>query len=113
MQVYHSHPLKQGSYLCSLLLHLRKGWYLHLKDQGWTFTKSPTPGSIFSTTNFNHTGIVAGVIDENTMVIVEANFNHKNDTFEEFISLPDWAMRIVPTDYYKKGVGYVYCNPPQ
>ncbi len=87
--------------------------YLHLKDQGWTFTKSPTPGSIFSTTNFNHTGIVAGVIDENTMVIVEANFNHKNDTFEEFISLPDWAMRIVPTDYYKKGVGYVYCNPPQ
>ena len=46
------------------------------------------------------------------MVIVEANFNHKNDTFEEFISLPDWAMRIVPTDYYKKGVGYVYCNPP-
>ena len=87
--------------------------YLHLKDQGWTFTKSPTPGSIFSTTNFNHTGIVAGVIDENTMVIVEANFNHKNDTFEEFISLPDWAMRIVPIDYYKKGVGYVYCNPPQ
>ena len=87
--------------------------YLHLKDQGWTFTKSPTPGSIFSTTNFNHTGIVAGVLDENTMVIVEANFNHKNDTFEEFISLPDWAMRIVPTDYYKKGVGYVYCNPPQ
>ena len=87
--------------------------YLHLKDQGWTFTKSSTPGSIFSTTNFNHTGIVAGVLDENTMVIVEANFNHKNDTFEEFISLPDWAMRIVPTDYYKKGVGYVYCNPPQ
>ena len=87
--------------------------YLHLKDQGWTFTKSPTPGSIFSTTNFNHTGIVAGVIDEDTMVIVEANFNHKNDTFEEFISLPDWAMRIVSTHQYKKGVGYVYCNPPQ
>ena len=87
--------------------------YQHLKDQGWTFTKSPTPGSIFSTTNFNHTGIVAGVINEDTMVIVEANFNHKNDTFEEFISLPDWAMRIVSTHQYKKGVGYVYCNPPQ
>ena len=87
--------------------------YLHLKDQGWTFTKSPTPGSIFSTTNFNHTGIVAGVIDEDTMIIVEGNFNHKNDTLKEFISLPDWAMRIVSTHQYKKGVGYVYCNPPQ
>ncbi len=87
--------------------------YQHLKDQGWTFTKSPTPGSIFSTTNFNHTGIVAGVIDEDTMIIVEGNFNHKNDTLQEFISLPDWAMRIVSTHQYKKGVGYVYCNPPQ
>ncbi len=87
--------------------------YLHLKDQGWTFTESPTPGSIFSTTNFNHVGIVAGVIDEDTMIIVEGNFNHKNDTLEEFVSLPDWAMRTVSTHYYKKGVGYVFCNPPK
>ncbi len=83
--------------------------YQHLKDQGWTFSRSPSPGAIFSTTNFNHVGIVAGVIDEDTMVIVEGNFNHKNDTFSEFISLSDWAMRTVSTHYYKKGVGYVFC----
>ena len=86
--------------------------YQHLKDEGWTFSRSPSPGAIFSTTNFNHVGIVAGVIDEETMIIVEGNFNHKNDTFSEFISLPDWAMRTVSTHYYKKGVGYVFCNPP-
>ena len=87
--------------------------YQHLKDRGWTYSRLPSPGSIFSTTNFNHVGIVAGVIDENTMVIVEGNFNHKNDTLSEFISLPDWSMRIVSTREYKPGVGFVFCNPPQ
>ncbi|MBR0418181.1 MAG: CHAP domain-containing protein [Erysipelotrichaceae bacterium] len=87
--------------------------YQNLKDQGWTFSRSPSPGAVFSTTNFNHVGIVAGVIDEDTMIIVEANFNHKNDTFKEFISLPDWAMRVVSTKQYKPGVGFIYCNPPQ
>ena len=87
--------------------------YSHLKNKGWTFSKSPSPGAIFSTTNFNHTGIVAGVLNEDHMVIVEGNFNHSNDTFEEFISLSDWSMRITSTHEYKKGVGYVFCNPPQ
>ena len=87
--------------------------YHSLKEQGWTFSRSPSPGAVFSTTNFNHVGIVAGVLDGDTMIIVEGNFNHRNDTFAEFISLPDWAMRTVSVHYYKKGVGYVFCNPPQ
>ena len=85
----------------------------HLKDRGWTYSRSPSPGAVFSTTNFEHTGIVAGVIDEDTMIIVEGNFNHKNDTFKEFISLPDWSMRTVSTRQYKPGVGFVFANPPQ
>ena len=87
--------------------------YQRLKEKSWTFSRSPSPGAIFSTTNFNHVGIVAGVIDEDTMIIVEGNFNHKNDTFKEFVSLPDWVMRTVSTRQYKKGVGYVFCNPPK
>lgn len=86
--------------------------YQHLKDQGWTYSRSPSPGAIFSTTNFNHVGIVAGVIDDNTMIIVEGNFNHRNDTLQEFINLPDWSMRTVSTKQYKPGVGFVFCNPP-
>ena len=87
--------------------------YKNHKDSGWTYSRSPSPGAVFSTTNFEHTGIVAGVIDEDTMIIVEANFNHKDDTFSEFISLPDWAMRVVSTRQYKPGVGFVFANPPQ
>ena len=86
--------------------------YQHLKDKGWIYSKSPSPGAVFSTTNFEHTGIVAGVIDEETMIIVEGNFNHKNDTLQEFINLPDWSMRAVSTKQYKPGVGFVFCNPP-
>ena len=85
----------------------------NLKDKGWTYSRSPSPGAVFSTTNFEHTGIVAGVIDEDTMIIVEGNFNHKNDTLAEFISLPDWSMRVVSVRRYKAGVGFVFCNPPQ
>ena len=86
--------------------------YQNLKDKGWTYSRSPSPGAVFSTTNFEHTGIVAGVIDEDTMVIVEGNFNHRNDSFEQFIRIPDWSMRTVSTHYYKAGVGFVFCNPP-
>lgn len=85
----------------------------HLKDKGWTYSRSPSPGAVFSTTNFEHTGIVAGVIDEDTMIIVEGNFNHRNDTLQGFISLPDWSMRAVSTRQYKPGVGFVFANPPQ
>lgn len=87
--------------------------YRNLKDKGWTYSRSPSPGAVFSTTNFEHTGIVAGVIDEDTMIIVEGNFNHRNDTLQEFISLPDWSMRVVSTSQYKPGVGFVFANPPQ
>lgn len=87
--------------------------YQNHKDNGWTYSRSPSPGAVFSTTNFEHTGIVAGVIDEDTMIIVEGNFNHKNDTLREFVSLPDWSMRMVSTRQYKPGVGFVFANPPQ
>lgn len=87
--------------------------FRNLKEKGWTYSRSPSPGAVFSTTNFEHTGIVAGVIDEDTMIIVEGNFNHRNDTFSEFISLPDWSMRTVSTRQYKSGVGFVFANPPQ
>lgn len=87
--------------------------YRTLQSKGWTFTKSPSPGAIFSTVGLNHVGIVAGVIDDEHIVIVEGNFNHKNDTYQEFQSLPDWAMRVVSTKQYKAGVNYVFCNPPQ
>ena len=86
--------------------------YQNLKEKGWTYSRSPSPGAVFSTTNFEHTGIVAGVIDEDTMIIVEGNFNHRNDSFEQFIRIPDWSMRTVSTHYYKPGVGFVFCNPP-
>lgn len=85
----------------------------NLKEKGWTYSRSPSPGAVFSTTNFEHTGIVAGVIDEDTMIIVEGNFNHRNDTLQGFISLPDWSMRVVSTRQYKPGVGFVFANPPQ
>ena len=46
-------------------------------------------------------------------VIVEGNFNYKNDTYQEFQQLPDWAMRVVSTKQYKSGVTYAFLNPPQ
>lgn len=84
-----------------------------LKDKGWTFSKSPSPGAIFSTIGWPHVGIVAGVIDDDTMIIVEANMNGKNDTYQEFQQLPDWRMTTVSTHDYFGLASYEFCNPPQ
>ena len=33
--------------------------FQHLQGRGWTYSRTPSPGAVFSTTNFEHTGIVA------------------------------------------------------
>lgn len=84
-----------------------------LKSKGWTLTQSPSPGAVFSKISgeFGHVGIVCGVTEDNSIVVVDGNYNSKNDTFEEFVALPDWSQRTIPySAWYGK---YEFCNPPQ
>lgn len=84
-----------------------------LSSQGWTLTKSPSPGAIFSKLGgkYGHVGIVCGVNEDNSIVVVDGNYDGENNTFEEFISLPDWGQRIIPYAAWKDK--YEFCNPPQ
>lgn len=86
--------------------------YNKLKSQGWTLTKNPSPGAIFSklTGQYGHVGIVCGVNEDGSIIICDGNYNNQNDTYQEFQRLPDWGMRIVSRDtYYGK---WEFCNPP-
>lgn len=94
--------------------------------KNFDYTKSPTPGSVFSVlgfgsegsiTSYGHVGIVVEVLDENTMIIIEGNMNGNlyEDSWDTAIR--DWAVRKVDTHkyYYKGGVAgdLVFANPPQ
>lgn len=91
------------------------GW--HVADNwaatfGGKTTSTPTSGAVFSTSAYNHTGVVSHVFDDDSILIIEQNYNSygNSSSGQAGGDYKSWNYRIVSKEA-QQAEGYKYYNP--
>ena len=91
------------------------GW--HVADNwaatfGGKTTSTPTSGAVFSTSTYNHTGVVSHVFDDDSILIIEQNYNSygNSSSGQAGGDYKSWNYRIVSKEA-QQAEGYKYYNP--
>ena len=91
------------------------GW--HVADNwaatfGGKTTSTPTSGAVFSTSTYNHTGVVSHVFEDDSILIIEQNYNSygNSSSGQAGGDYKSWNYRIVSKEA-QQAEGYKYYNP--
>lgn len=92
------------------------GW--HVADNwaatyGGKTTRTPTSGAVFSTSTYNHTGVVSHVFEDDSILIIEQNYANNgagSSSGQAGGDYKSWNYRIV-SKAAQEAEGYKFYNP--
>lgn len=92
------------------------GW--HVADNwaatyGGKTTRTPTSGAVFSTSTYNHTGVVSHVFEDDSILIIEQNYTNSgagSSSGQAGGDYKSWNYRIV-SKAAQEAEGYKFYNP--